>query len=121
VSVPESRLDNLDGGRHCPYCCGSPGWVFVGWSAVGTDQMAPCPHCALGWQVEFGKAGARLWADGYWQGRPTGGIAVVCVCGKRTPPKEARIRIRELTASLGLLIRTPEEALRDDVPEFIPE
>jgi hypothetical protein len=81
-----NRIQNVSGHGHCEHCCGSgnkygKGWVFVGWSGVGTDQMAPCPHCEAGWEVEFPDKGKPPWGfNGYWQGKNSEGLEKTCQC-----------------------------------------
>lgn len=87
--------------------CGNDGIVFVGWSRCGTDQMAPCPYCEVGFRAEFGKRvdGRGAWgSDGYWRGRQTGGLERL---GRYEPlpVAENRSRLRALAARVAELTR----------------
>lgn len=97
------RTQNVSQDEHCRYCCGTGvksgmGWVFVGWSGVGTEQLAPCPFCEAGFAVEFPEGGKGPWgADGFWQGRSTAGVEPTCECDVErvpgTPEQIERLRI----------------------------
>jgi hypothetical protein len=83
------RVANVTGDAHCVFCCEHPGWVFVGWSGVGTDEMAPCPKCERGEKAEFPETPRGRYAlpwtgrGGYWQGRSTEGVGITCRCAGR--------------------------------------
>jgi len=112
--VKELRVRNISGAQHCLHCCGSgsktgQGWVFVGWSGVGTDQMAPCPHCEAGYEVEYPERGKPPWgADGYWRGRSIDGLEETCQCGKLPlAPALARENLENLKQTIGAIGRQP--------------
>jgi hypothetical protein len=93
---------NVSGNEHCGYCCGSEGFVFVGWSKVGTDEMGPCPYCEAGERAEWGSDGRRRWRNGYWQGRPATGVERACQCQiMHLSRDENKARLRELAARIG--------------------
>lgn len=122
-----TRLDNLEGGKHCPFCCGhKPGWVFVGWSGDGTEQYGPCPHCALGYLVEFPEKGRGPWGpDGYWRGKPIGGVEETCRCREsRIPLPQARETVVGIVADLDARIGDREEnerAARAELDRLVEE
>lgn len=115
-----NRVQNVSGHGHCEYCCGtgnqpdhvsrSPGgWVFVGYSGVGTDQLAPCPYCEAGWIVEFPEKGKGPWGfEGYWRGRETAGLEKTCRCSEKPlSPVENKARLAGLMRKLSAVGNTP--------------
>lgn len=97
---------NVSTNEHCRSCCDSPGWVFVGWSGDGTEQMAPCPFCELGKSLEYGPLGSKRWPDGFWQGQSPSGLSSPCRCdAKPVSRREALGALRSAVLELGL--KTP--------------
>lgn len=92
------RLENgKDRDHHCKFCCGT-GQVLVGWSQIGTDQLAPCPYCLTG--LAFERAG---WGnEGFWQGREIDGLEESCECFvPPLPIAEARVKLAGLFANVS--------------------
>lgn len=97
---------------HCRHCC-NDGFVLVGYSNAGTEQMAPCPMCEVGLECEFGDQARdpkapppvtphKTWVtDGYWQGRSIQGLEVTCTCND-APAFDNKERMRELSHRFGI-------------------